>query len=125
MPISDAELADARRIAARIKDELTALTDKLHWWEIAIIGIGGALAIWAALATCTTLAAAITAATGGTGAPVAVAVYVKCILAALALILAFVIMLIKLIALGAEGGTIKGKVIGLIEVLTSGPTDDD
>ncbi len=79
MPISDAEVADAQRVTASIKEELKAILDNLSWFQIISIGVATALTIWATIATCTTLAAAIATATG----PVALAAYVKCILAAL------------------------------------------
>ena len=119
MPVSEAEVADIERITSNIEIELRAMLDKLSWWKLALIGLSAALAIFAALATCTSLAAAITTASGGTGAPVAVMAYIKCILAALGLIAAFLATVLKLISVGSEGAVILGKVKAQQEVLKS------
>lgn len=106
------ELEKARRAKAiqdSIIEEFSAIRDKLSFGQLMAIGAATLITVVTTILACSALYAALTAATGGAGAAPGLVAYLKCLLAAIALILGAVMLILRYIDVNGEDKKIEGK----------------
>lgn len=103
----------AKKIQDSLIEEFKAIRDKLSFGQLLLIGAGALITVVSAFLACSALYAAISAASGGTGAAVGFLPYLKCLLGAIALVIAVVMLIIRYVDVYDEDKKIEGKLQAL------------
>jgi hypothetical protein len=104
-----ATLEEVNAIQNSIIEEYKAIPGKLPWWHGVLLGALSLFGFIGALIACGSMGAACTGVTGGAGIAACIWAVVKCILAAVALLIGLIRLAMEAMGYHQELGRIEGK----------------